>query len=64
MLSLAVPADNRGWSIKGIVFDNVNIVVDPHFNDDETSVLGNLFLNGGRGSVIANYGANLYIGRY
>lgn len=58
-----VPADNQGWSIKGIVFDNVNIVVDPHTNEDESSVLGNLFLNGGRGSVISNYGQNLYIGK-
>ncbi|CDS09528.1 hypothetical protein LRAMOSA10888 [Lichtheimia ramosa] len=59
--TISVPADNQGWSIKGIVFDNVNIVVDPHTNEDESSVLGNLFLNGGRGSVISNYGQNLYI---
>lgn len=58
-----MPPENQGWSIKGIVFDNVNIVVDPHTNEDESSVLGNLFLNGGRGSVISNYGQNLYIGK-
>ncbi|KAG0169402.1 hypothetical protein DFQ30_003675 [Apophysomyces sp. BC1015] len=56
-----VPATNRGWSIKDIVFDNVNIEVEPHSNEDESSILGNLFLNGGRGSVMALHGEQMYI---
>ncbi|KAG2227142.1 hypothetical protein INT45_003872, partial [Circinella minor] len=59
--TIKVPADNKGWSIKGIVFDNVNIEIEPHANKDESSVLGNLFVNGGRGSIIAYSGSNLYI---
>ncbi|KAI9492900.1 hypothetical protein BDB00DRAFT_826081 [Zychaea mexicana] len=59
--TIKVPAKNKGWSIKGIVFDNVNIEIEPHTNGDESSVLGNLFLNGGRGSIISYSGENLYI---
>ncbi|KAI8148370.1 hypothetical protein BJV82DRAFT_653504 [Fennellomyces sp. T-0311] len=59
--TIKVPATNVGWSIKGFVFDNVNIEIEPHANGDESSVLGNLFLNGGRGSVIAYSGENLFI---
>ncbi|KAI9311076.1 hypothetical protein BX666DRAFT_2032345 [Dichotomocladium elegans] len=59
--TLSVPADNKGWSIKGIVFDNVNIVVSENNNGYESSVQGNLFINGGRGSVISSFGRNLYI---
>lgn len=58
-----MPAENIGWSISDIVFDNVNIRVAPHNNGDETSVLGNLFINGGRGSVMAESGENLFIGK-
>ncbi|ORY93492.1 hypothetical protein BCR43DRAFT_478609 [Syncephalastrum racemosum] len=59
--AIQVPASNAGWSIKSIVFDNVNIEIEPHTNGDESSVLGNLFLNNGRGGVVANYGENLFI---
>ncbi|KAF7728998.1 hypothetical protein EC973_005029 [Apophysomyces ossiformis] len=60
-ITIKVPANNRGWSIKDIVFDNVNIEIQPHNNDEESSILGNLFLNGGRGSVMALYGEQIYI---
>jgi hypothetical protein len=40
----------------------VNIQVTENANEDETAILGNLFFNGGRGSVIARYGEKLHIG--
>lgn len=54
--------DNQAWSIQDIVFENVNIEVMKNENEDETAILGNLFFNGGRGSVIAKYGEKLFIG--
>ncbi|KAL0075829.1 secreted cell wall surface anchor family protein [Phycomyces blakesleeanus] len=59
--TILVPALNRGWTIKGLILDNVNILIDPHENDDETSILGNIFINGGRGSIVSNYGEQLYV---
>ncbi|KAI9270771.1 hypothetical protein BDA99DRAFT_534876 [Phascolomyces articulosus] len=59
--TIRVPAKNKAWSIKGIVFDNVNIEIESHANGDESSILGNLFLNGGRGSIISYSGENLFI---
>lgn len=56
--------DNQAWAIQNIVFENVNIVVEENRNEDETAILGNLFFNGGRGSVIAQYGERLYIGMF
>lgn len=56
--------DNQAWAIQNIVFENVNIVVEKNKNEDETSISGNLFFNGGRGSVIAQYGEKLYIGMF
>lgn len=56
--------ENKAWAIQNIVFENVNIVVEENRNEDETAILGNLFFNGGRGSVIAQYGQRLYIGRW
>ncbi|KAK4518755.1 phosphatidate cytidylyltransferase [Mucor velutinosus] len=59
--SIEVYHDNLGWAIQNIVFENVNIVVEQNKNEDETAILGNLFFNGGRGSVIAQHGQSLYI---
>ncbi|KAL7313445.1 hypothetical protein PS15m_007194 [Mucor circinelloides] len=59
--SIEVYQDNQAWAIQNIVFENVNIVVDENKNEDETAILGNLFFNGGRGSVIAQYGQRLYV---
>ncbi|GAA5815699.1 hypothetical protein MFLAVUS_009213 [Mucor flavus] len=59
--TIEVYKDNLAWSIQDIVFENVNIQVQEHTNEDETAILGNLFFNGGRGSVIAKYGEKLYI---
>ncbi|KAG2199680.1 hypothetical protein INT46_006305 [Mucor plumbeus] len=59
--SIEVYEDNQAWAIQNIVFENVNIVVEKNKNEDETSISGNLFFNGGRGSVIAQYGEKLYI---
>ncbi|KAI8981741.1 hypothetical protein BDF20DRAFT_911996 [Mycotypha africana] len=59
--SIEVSEDNGSWSIEDIVFDNVNIIVAENQNEDNAAVLGNLFFNGGRGSVIAKNGGNLLI---
>ncbi|KAI8638573.1 hypothetical protein BD408DRAFT_446651 [Parasitella parasitica] len=59
--SIEVYQDNQAWAIQNIVFENVNILVDENKNEDETAILGNLFFNGGRGSIMAQYGEKLYI---
>lgn len=62
-----VAASNRAWSIQDIVFENVNIKVIGNAskeNEDETAIKGNLFFNGGRGSIIAEHGEKLYIGTF
>lgn len=60
---LLVYNDNQAWTIQDLVFDNVNIDVNENENEDETSINGNLFFNGGRGSIMAKYGEKLYISR-
>ncbi|KAI8384250.1 uncharacterized protein BYT42DRAFT_254331 [Radiomyces spectabilis] len=59
--SILVPHDNVGWSITNIVFENVNILIEPHSNEYDSFIFGNIFINGGRGSVIADRGEQLYI---
>lgn len=61
---LLVYQDNQAWAIQDIVFENVNIQVQENTNEDETAILGNLFFNGQRGSIIAKYGEKLYIGMF
>lgn len=45
------------------MFENVHIELDGQKNDDEVAILSNLFLNGGRGAVIAKNSEKLYIGK-
>lgn len=57
-----VPAASIGWSISGIIFDNVNIDVQPQNNTQIAKVENNVFRNGGRGSIMSAFGTSLHIG--
>ncbi|ORX54626.1 hypothetical protein DM01DRAFT_1305304, partial [Hesseltinella vesiculosa] len=59
--TIQVPAAATEWYIKDIIFDDVNIDVQPHNNQKESLVQGNVFLNGGRGSVISKFGTHLNV---
>ncbi|KAG0940709.1 hypothetical protein G6F57_011348 [Rhizopus arrhizus] len=59
--AIQIASQNNGWSIQDIVFENVHIELDGQKNDDEVAILSNLFLNGGRGAVIAKNSEKLYI---
>jgi hypothetical protein len=59
-----VAANNQAWSIQDIVFENVNIKIQNNTNEDETAIMSNIFFNGGRGSIIAEYGEKLHVGMF
>ncbi|KAI8086281.1 uncharacterized protein BX664DRAFT_335414 [Halteromyces radiatus] len=59
--TIQVPAASVGWTIDGIIFDNVNIDVQPQQNHQVAKIANNVFLNGGRGSIQSSFGANLLI---
>ncbi|KAI8072506.1 hypothetical protein BC940DRAFT_316651 [Gongronella butleri] len=59
--TIQVPAAASGWFIKDIVMDDVNIDIQPHENTDTAMIQGNVFLNGGRGSVISKFGTKLLV---
>ncbi|KAI9471792.1 MAG: hypothetical protein EXX96DRAFT_581624 [Benjaminiella poitrasii] len=59
--AIIVYDDNQGWDIQNIVFENVHIEIQETENDDESAIFSNVFFNGGRGSVIAQNGEQLYI---
>ncbi|KAI8983904.1 hypothetical protein BDB01DRAFT_897012 [Pilobolus umbonatus] len=59
--TIRVPSGNSPWSIENIVFENVNILVHENKNMHQSTVHGNLFLNGDRGSVMAKDGQKLSV---
>ncbi|CAO3633367.1 unnamed protein product [Cunninghamella blakesleeana] len=59
--SIQVPAASSKWEISDIVFDNVNVDIQPHNNTQVSSISRNVFLNGGRGSIMSNYGTSLLV---
>ncbi|ORZ13516.1 hypothetical protein BCR42DRAFT_467162 [Absidia repens] len=59
--TIQVPAASIGWSVSGIIFDNVNIDIQPQQNAEVAKIENNVFLNGGRGSIKSSFGSNLLI---
>ncbi|KAI8343100.1 hypothetical protein BC941DRAFT_458720 [Chlamydoabsidia padenii] len=59
--TIQVPAASMNWTISSIVFDNVNIDIQPHKNPKTTKIENNVFRNGGRGSIISAFGTKLLI---
>ncbi|RCI02192.1 hypothetical protein CU098_002105, partial [Rhizopus stolonifer] len=59
--SIEVTSQNKAWSIQNLVFENVHVAVNSQQNEDEVAILGNLFLNGGRGSIISKNSERLHI---
>ncbi|KAI8886762.1 hypothetical protein K501DRAFT_269537 [Backusella circina FSU 941] len=58
--TIQVTSDNAGWSIQGIVFENVNILTEnQQQNEDDLAILNNVFLNGS--SITSKNGHQLYI---
>ncbi|KAG1441835.1 hypothetical protein G6F56_011314 [Rhizopus delemar] len=60
-VSIRVTSQNKAWSIQNLVFENVHVAVNSQQNEDEVAILGNLFLNGGRGSIISKNSERLHI---
>ncbi|KAI9306034.1 hypothetical protein BJ944DRAFT_160658 [Cunninghamella echinulata] len=59
--TIQVPAACESWGITDIVLDNVNIDIQPHHNTKISTISRNVFLNGGRGSIMSNFGTGLLV---
>ncbi|KAI9252666.1 hypothetical protein BY458DRAFT_582225 [Sporodiniella umbellata] len=59
--SIEIASQNKAWSIQNLVFENVNLAINNQQNEDEVAILGNVFLNGGRGSIISKNSEKLHI---